>query len=150
MEIITHKFNTVLNPKIKNINIASYHPNYIIYNVIFENDTSLKYQIYFNTMLDKLLIFEYINKSPLWEMQFVYEEQMNIPNTKITIKYLLDTELVKDFFDKSLALASYIFSKAELLPQFNKFNSETSFISYNKPLQQPTLCKVTLYNYQKK
>lgn len=147
MEIVTHKIIINEIEKLTNITIASYHQNYIMYNIIFENNSTRLHRVYLNNQLERFLIFEYINKSPLWEMQFEH-----IPNQSRTacIKYLLDVELMSDFFDKSLALSAYIYSKAELLPQFNKFNPETSFISYNEPLEQPKLCKIKLYDYQRK
>jgi len=147
MEIVTHKIIINEIEKLTNITIASYHQNYIMYNMIFENNSTRLHRVYLNNQLERFLIFEYINKSPLWEMQFEH-----IPNQLRTacIKYLLDVELMSDFFDKSLALSAYIYSKAELLPQFNKFNPETSFISYNEPLEQPKLCKIKLYDYQRK
>ena len=147
MEIVTHKIIINEIEKITNITIASYHQNYIMYNIVFENNSTRLHRVYLNNQLERFLIFEYINKSPLWEMRFEY-----VPNQSRTacIKYLLDVELMSDFFDKSLALSAYIYSKAELLPQFNKFNPETSFISYNEPLEQPKLCKIKLYDYQRK
>ena len=149
MEIVTHKFsiNIVDKEVFKEIKIASYHQTFIIYNIIFENGSSKLHKLYLNNSLDRFLIFEYINKSPLWEMQVEHNTTFT---HKFCIKYLLDGELMTDFFDKSLALSAYIYSKADMLPQFNKFNPETSFISYNEPLEQPKLCKVKLYDYQLK
>lgn len=150
MEIVTHKFSLNIyetGEKFKSVTMASYNQNYIIYNIIFENSQSRLHKVYLNGQLDRFLIFEYVNKSPLWEMRVEYI--CNYAH-KFCIKYFLDVELMQDFFDKSLALAAYIYSQVELLPQFNKFNSETSFISYNEPLEQPKLCKLKLYDYQLK
>ena len=149
MEIVTHKFNINVgeNEKFKNITIACHNQHYMMYNIIFENNQSRLHRVYFNSLLERFVLFEYIYKSPLWEMQYEYAHGLI---HKITIKYLLDSELMSDFFDKSMALASYVLSQAEKLPQFNKFNPETSFISYNDPLEQPKLCKIKLYDYQLK
>jgi len=155
MAIITHNINLPTKDAIKNVSILSYTPEYLIYNIKYENSTIQNYIHKYNLLsnLEKFVFFEYINNYPLWIFEYKINYNDNVIsfcNARMLITIKLDIDLINNYLNKSMALTHLMYTKCETLPIFTKFNSKISFIPENAPHNKNVLSTIQLYDYQLK
>jgi len=155
MAIITHNINLPTKDAIKNVSILSYTPEYLIYNIKYENSNIQNYIHKYNLLsnLEKFVFFEYINNYPLWIFEYKINYNDNVIsfcNARMLITIKLDIDLINNYLNKSMALTHLMYTKCETLPIFTKFNSKISFIPENAPHNKNVLSTIQLYDYQLK
>jgi DNA repair protein RAD5 len=152
IEIFTHKLNLGdCNKEIVDAQIVSYNTTNILYSFILKDESIILQKVHYNSQIEKHIIFEIINDCKLWSMKKEFEiNNNNFLRNKIVIRYLLDLTLFDTYKLKSFALNLYLATKAELLQSFTKFNDKLSFLPELEPYEPSNLCKVKLYDYQKR
>ena len=133
---------------IKEVTLLSYNHMYILYHVKLENNTTHISKISLINQLEKFLFFELINKSLLWNFDYIYDYLM--PTIKIKINIKLNKNLISEYLGKSTALNMLVYTTFENLTTFTKFDDKKSFIPDNILYEPNILCKIKLYDYQKK
>jgi len=148
--IIEKKYNFENKNKIKNIKIEIYsiYENNVFFS-IYDIDNKIGYIQSFecNCLLNKLLYYEIINESKLWNYNITYDAS-NIKFFNVIVK--INETLINKYLKKSLALNMWFQKYYENLPNFYKFKNETSFLPNVKPINNISNFKIDLYNYQKK
>jgi len=113
------------------------------------------YNSYNSKKLESYILFEILNNSLLWNIEYEIVNSNNIkPNENVyIIKYniIIDTNLLNYNQPNSYALNTYIISKLNCLQNFIDVNiADKSFIPYNKLTEPPKNFQIKLYEYQKK
>ena len=141
MNIWQITINTLLSPIInKKIKIITFINGYLYLSI---ESFKLIQKYFLHQQFEKYVFFEILNNSPLWNVNFITE------NNKIIINIYFDPSLINNYIDKSLALNLLISNEFNNLPKYNKFNSDKSFFPNNDPYEPKNL-NIKLYNYQKK
>jgi DNA repair protein RAD5 len=146
-QIIIHQDS---NEIIENCKLQSFNNDFVLFTISYNNNKSALYKHFLNTIFDKILFFEVINNKELWKYQYNLLDKNDPLLRKIQIQILLNNETVSKYINRSMALNMVIQKKYNFLPNFIKFDSNLSFIPNNLPIDNNILCKIDLYNYQKK
>ena len=95
------------------------------------------------------IFYEILNESPLWNYRWIVKlVSSNIFRFEIII--ILDTLLINDFINNSLALNGLINIEYNKLEKFTKINDNISYLPYVQSFEAPESFKIKLYDYQKK
>ena len=84
-------------------------------------------------------LFEILNESPLWSIEFV-EDQL-----KFFININIDPSLINEYLDKSSALNFLLSTEFDRLQKFNKFDSNKSYFPDSDMYEPPNNFKIKLY-----
>ena len=129
-----------------NIKLISANENYVYFE--FKDTIAKHIKCHMESAFQRFVIFELINNSPLWS--FDYSSELVGPYYRNLADIIIDSSLIKEYLDKSMALNSLIviyFNNN--LERFVKFDNNKSYYpTFN--MVEPTNLKVKLYNYQKK
>jgi len=126
----------------ENLKLTSVHDNFIIIEIKYEK--SIFRKIYLEYTFDKYAFFEIHNGSLLWSYDFEHINNM------LYININLETELVHDFINKSVALNILFSNEFSKLPNFDKFDDNKSYVVYGDSVEPPSSFQIKLFDYQKK
>ena len=134
------------------ISIKSSDRKKIIYKV--KQNEHLHYNYYIPRTNNELYLFlEIKNNSPIWKIMYEIKPCIIrgiIYSFPILIKIYLNSEIINEYLNTSIAFNSFFSEIYDKLPNFNKTDfSLKSFIPYDNPIEPPNNFKIKLYEYQK-
>lgn len=130
-----------------NIKLISVNENHVYFE--FKNNNSTNHlRCYLDSNFHRFVIFELINNSPLWS--FEYSSELVGSYYKNSADIIIESSLIEEYLDKSIALNSLIVSHFNNnLQRFIKFDNNKSYYpKFN--MIEPTNLKIKLYDYQKR
>ena len=70
MEIISYTVNKQFNSEAIDVSILSYNINYVIFAIKLQNESIHNHKEYIVNIQDKIILFELLNDSLLWNLVF--------------------------------------------------------------------------------
>jgi SNF2 family DNA or RNA helicase len=133
--------------------------NYIIFKYKINNVTHYT-QYYPDRKIQSYLFFEIVNNCPLWSIQYVISNQQMFTYSynnqgqfyyDVVFTINIDSNLVNDYLNTSLALNFIIADTFNLSPRFTNTDfTNKSLIPYFDPVKAPKGFQLKLYEYQEK
>lgn len=148
MEIIRYRVNTPYQSEPVEVSILSYTLNYVIFTIKLSNGKSHNHREYINQNQDRIILFELLNESMLWNLLFE-TKQVN-SYYKVDIIISLEYDLIDEYKNISTGFNMLLLSKNTYLPTFNKFDDNTSILPDAHIYNPPASFSVKLYDYQKR
>ncbi len=150
MDILRYKVTTPYKSEPMEVSILSYTLNYVIFMIKLKNGEIHHHREYINQTLDKIILFELLNESMLWNIIF---EIKNISSTifyKLDIIITIEMDLIEEYRKISSGFNMLLLSKNAVLPSFTKFDDNISILPEDKMYNPPENFGVKLYDYQKR
>jgi len=148
MEIIRYRVNTPYQSEPVEVSILSYTLNYVIFTIKLSNGKIHNHREYINQNQDRIILFELLNESMLWNLLFE-TKQVNT-YYKVDIIIGLEHELIDEYKNISTGFNMLLLSKNTYLPTFTKFDDNTSILPEDQMHNPPAGFGVKLYDYQKR
>lgn len=149
MDIIRYRVNTPYMSEPDEVSILSYTLNYVIFSIKLKNGKTHTHREYINQNVDRIILFELLNESLLWNILFE-TKQISTGYFKLDIIIALEPELINEYKNISTGFNMLLLSKNTYLPGFTKFDDSTSILPENILHEPPKNFGVKLYDYQKR
>jgi SNF2 family DNA or RNA helicase len=156
MEIINGNIKiktTNMNIIPTNIEIIGINIDNLVVIKYFIQDTPKYHQFYIDKYNNNYLFFELLNKSPLWNIEFIVSALPLYCVYEFNITYIIriNNISIKPYLNTSLALKYVISYKYSRIIDFiNTDLSNKSFIPLTNSTKPPNEFKIDLYEYQQK
>lgn len=149
MDIIRYRVTTPFPSEPIEVSIMSYTLSYIVFTIKLSNGKIHNHREYINQNLDRIILFELLNESLLWNLIFE-SKPLNTTHYKLEIIIALEPELIEEYRTISTGFNMLLLSKNTYLPTFTKFDENISILPEDKMHNPPANFGVKLYDYQKR
>ena len=149
MDIIRYRVNTIYKSEPIEVSIMSYASNYVIFMITLINGQINTHKEYITNVHDKIILFELLNKSLLWNILFE-TKCIEKNNYKIDIILSIDLDLIDAYKNISSGFNMLLLFEDKKLPIFTNFDDNISILPEDKMHDPPYSFSVKLYDYQKR
>ena len=143
---------TNINIKPKNIEVIGININNMVVIKYFIHENPKYHQFKPEREYINYLFFEFLNKSPLWKIEFFVNEPLNPREFMVTYIISINNIVIDQYINNSLALKFVISNIYSRKPDFIITDlTNKSFVPKNEPMKlSQNDFKIELYDYQQK